>query len=86
MIIFIIYKILFLSLFILLLLLYIGNYTGINMKCPICFKNGRHLHIGQLIINTNHGPKKNGKFEHSVCQICKNNPGSSHFHFCLPCK
>ena len=55
------------------------------MHCPICFKNGHHIHISEFSIKTNHGPKKNGIFEHSPCKICKNNPGDLHFHLCIPC-
>ena len=68
-----------------LLIIYIYKCKGVNMHCPICFKNGHHIHISEFSINTNHGPKKNGIFEHSPCKICKNNPGDLHFHLCIPC-
>ena len=67
-----------------LIIIYIYNCRGINMKCPLCFKNGYHLHLGDFIINTNHGPKKNGRFEHSPCKICKKKAGDLHFHLCMP--
>lgn len=70
--------------FVILLIVYIYNCRGINMKCPICFNNGHHLHVGQFAIKTNHGPKKNDKFEHSPCKICMKNPGALHFHLCMP--
>ncbi len=41
-----------------LLTIYIYKCRGINMQCPLCFKNGHHMHISEFSINTNHGPKK----------------------------
>ncbi len=79
-------NLLFLSLFVILLIYYMDICKGVNMKCPICFNNGKHYHIGEISFNTNHGPKKNGAFEHGMCPVCKKNPGCTHFHFCPPCK
>ena len=62
---------------------YLMQIHGVNMSCQKCFKNGRHMHLSYFPEqNQNHGPRvKGGKFQHPMCEICKDNPGYYHYHF-----
>ena len=52
---------------------------GVNMECPICFENGRHYHLGELILHKDHGPIKNSN---TMCNVCMSRAGGWHFHLC----
>lgn len=77
-------KLIILLSFILLLLLYIFNIIGINMKCKKCYENSFHYHLEEFNITKklNHGPKdKFNNFKNKPCSICMKNKNDFHYHF-----